>query len=138
MRRWCTPPDLQTYTLRIPEGSRDVFLDRLSTVPEEDRFTIDRYTVRKGDTFTVIAKKTGVPVPVILSLNSYTKVMPLKNGQEIYLPPKALFALDREDRSLLKKASYKKSSYQKAVKKASTHRAGVKRVSSAGKRNKKI
>ena len=108
LRRWCTPPDAQRYTLKIPEGSREIFMEKLASIPAEERFTIDRYTVKKGDTFKSISGKTGIPVPVILSLNSMEKIMPLKAGNTIYLPPKNLFSLDNLDRALMKKASYKK------------------------------
>jgi membrane-bound lytic murein transglycosylase D len=108
LRRWCTPPDIPEYTLRIPAGRKDIFLERLSQIPEENRFTVDIYKVKKGDTFKKISKKTGIPVQVILDLNSLEKIMPLKAGARIYLPPKGKFVLDRDDRALLKKASFKK------------------------------
>ncbi len=108
LRRWCTPPDAQRYILKIPEGSREMFMEKLASIPIEDRFTIDRYLVKKGDTFKSISGKTGIPVPVILSLNSTEKIMPLKTGSTIYLPPKNLFSLDNLDRALMKKASYRK------------------------------
>lgn len=107
LRRWCTPPDIPEYTLRIPAGKKDIFLERLSQVPEKKRFTVDIYKVKKGDTFKKISKKTGVPVQVILALNSLEKIMPLKAGAKIYLPPKGRFVLDRDDRAVLKKASFK-------------------------------
>jgi len=109
LRRWCTPPDAQRYILKIPEGSREMFMEKLASIPAEDRFTIDRYAVKKGDTFKSISGKTGIPVPVILSLNSTEKIMPLKAGSTIYLPPKDLFSLDNLDRALMKKASYRKA-----------------------------
>ncbi len=108
LRRWCTPPDIPEYTLRIPAGRKDIFLEKLSQIPEEKRFTVDIYKVKKGDTFKKISKKTGIPVQVILDLNSLEKIMPLKAGAKIYLPPKGKFVLDRDDRALLKKASFKK------------------------------
>jgi membrane-bound lytic murein transglycosylase D len=108
LRRWCTPPDAQKYVMKVPEGTGDIVVERLSAMPEEERFTIDRYTVKKGDTFKSISGKTGVPVPVILSLNSMEKIMPLKAGRMIYLPPQDLFSLDNVDRSLMKKVSQKK------------------------------
>jgi membrane-bound lytic murein transglycosylase D len=108
LRRWCTPPDAQRYILKIPEGSQEMFMEKLASIPEAERFTIDRYTVKKGDTFKSISGKTGIPVPVILSLNSMEKIMPLKAGSTVYLPPKNLFSLDNLDRALMKKASYKK------------------------------
>jgi membrane-bound lytic murein transglycosylase D len=108
LRRWCTPPDAESYVLKVPEGTRETFLENLSAVPEEERFTIDRYVVKKGDTFKSISGKTGIPVDAILSLNAMEKIMPLKQGSTIYLPPKDLVHLDTGDKALLKKASYKK------------------------------
>ncbi len=108
LRRWCTPPDADTYVLKIPVGTGIAFAEKLSAMSEEERFTIDRYLVKKGDTFKSISGKTGIPVPVILSLNSTEKIMPLKTGSTIYLPPKNLFSLDNLDRALMKKASHKK------------------------------
>ncbi|GAB4484019.1 MAG: lytic transglycosylase domain-containing protein [Thermodesulfovibrionales bacterium] len=119
LRRWCTPPDVATYLLKIPAGTKERFIERLSVIPEADRFTIERYTVRKGDTFQSVARRTGVPVQVILSLNSMEKIMPLKPGAELYLPPKNLYSLDRDDRAMLKKVSGKKVSKKALLRKAS-------------------
>lgn len=107
LRRWCTPPDVASYTLNIPEGTKEMFLEKIALTPEEERFSIERYTVKKGETFHSISKKTGVPLHVILSLNSIEKNIKLKTGSTIYLPPKDLFFLDREDRAIAKKASLK-------------------------------
>ena len=129
LRRWCTPPDAQKYVIKVPQGTGDVFVERLSAMPEAERFTIDRYIVRKGDTFKSISAKTGVPVSVILSLNAMEKIMPLKKGSAIYLPPMDLFSLDNVDRALMKKASSKKKiSVSSSGKKkgAATHRKRTK------------
>ena len=107
LRRWCTPPDMPEYTLRIPQGKKDVFLENLSRVPEEKRVTVDSYIVKKGDTFQTVSKKTGVPVQVILDLNDMEKIMPLKAGTKIDLPPKEKYELDRDDKAQVKKASFK-------------------------------
>ncbi|MDA8432783.1 MAG: transglycosylase SLT domain-containing protein [Nitrospiraceae bacterium] len=133
LRRWCTPPDVQQYVLRVPKGTKDEFQEKLSQVPEGERFTIGHYTVRQGDTFKKIARKTGVPVPVILSLNSMEKIMPLKSGSSLYLPPKGLFVADREDSSIVRKVSYKKhrvlrkasGSRHRRIKKATSHHGKV-------------
>ena len=108
LRRWCTPPDVPEYILRIPEGKKDVFLKNLSLIPEDERFSMDTYTVRRGETFQRISKRTGIPVQVILDLNSLEKIVPLKDGMKVFLPPKGKFILDREDRTVIKKASFKK------------------------------
>jgi len=110
LKRWCTPPDLREYSLRIPEGKKEVFQENLSQIPEKERFTVDLYTVKKRDTFRSISKKTGVPVEVILDLNDMEKIMPLSAGTKIYLPPKGKFVQDKQDRAIIKKASLKKKS----------------------------
>ncbi len=131
LRRWCTPPDVPEYTLRIPEGTKSTFLRNLADFPEEERFTVDVYTAGKGDTFKAISKKTGVPVEVIYDLNNMEKIIPLAAGTKIYLPPKGKFALDSEDRAVVKKASYKQ---KKAVSKSKKSRKPVKKVSQKKKR----
>jgi len=128
LRRWCTPPDVLEYSLRIPDGTKSAFLDNLSQIPEENRFSVDRYTVRQGDTFKTISKKTGIPVEVILDLNNMEKIIPLKAGAQIYLPPKGKYALDREDKASVRKVSYKQK--KKAY--------GKNRKSAAGKSVKKV
>jgi len=137
LRRWCTPPDVPSYVLKIPAGTKEQFSEALASISEDERFTIDRYVVKKGETFSVIAKKTGIPVPVILSLNAMEKIMPLKPGSVVYLPPKDLYSLDRGDKSLIKKASYRKVHRKKSLgKKASYHKTAHKKKSvkvSAGK-----
>lgn len=116
LRRWCTPPDMPVYVLRIPAGTKDFFLENLADIPEEERFTVETYTVKKGDTIGKIAKKTGVTVKAILILNSMDKVKPLKPGAQISLPPKERFELDRDDRYEIRKASYKRSKKTRTVK----------------------
>jgi len=141
LRRWCTPPDVADYTLKIPIGTKERFTTELASIPETERFTIERYTVKKGDTFQRIAKRTGIPVPVVLSLNSMEKIMPLKPDSVIYLPPKALYSLDQADRSLIKKASYRKVSGKKhKARKVSAKKSSKARKVSAKKssRTRKI
>jgi membrane-bound lytic murein transglycosylase D len=129
LRRWCTPPDVPEYALRIPEGKGELFLENLSQIPEEKRFTVDIYTVKKRDTFKRISKKTGVPVQVILDLNSLEKIIPLKAGAEIYLPPKGKFVLDRDDMSAIKKASFKRKKRSSDKKRSLAAKKAMKKAS---------
>jgi membrane-bound lytic murein transglycosylase D len=127
LRRWCTPPDVSEYILRIPADTKDTFLENLSLIPKEELFSIQRYKVKKGDTFKKISKRTGVPVQVILDLNSLEKIIPLKSGMVVYIPPKGKFVLDTYDKTSIKKASlkHKKKSFTKKRK----SNTGVKKVS---------
>ncbi len=114
LKRWCTPPDVSEYALRIPLGKRENFIKNLEKIPEKKRFSVDVYKVRKGDTLIKISKRTGVPIKVILDLNSWEKMIPLKTGMKIYLPPRDKFKLDIDDkRPIIKKASYKHKSKKK-------------------------
>lgn len=120
LRRWCTPPDMSQYVLRIPKGKKDLFEEKLAAVPDDERLTIERYLVKKGDTFKKIAKKTGISEYVILSLNPTEKIMPLTAGTEIYLPPKGAYVADPDDRH----RSVKRTVAYKGSKAGKSHRAG--------------
>ncbi len=108
LRRWSTPPNVAEYTIRIPAGSKDIFLKNLTTIPKEERFTVERYTLKKGDTIKKIAKKTGIPISTIIAMNSMNGLEHLRSGNMITLPPKGKFSPDRDDRALVHKVSYKK------------------------------
>ena len=141
LRRWCTPPDMAPYVLRIPKGKKDLFEEKLAAVPDEDRFTIERYTVQKGDTFNKIAKKTGISEYVILSLNPTEKIMPLTAGTAIYLPPKGVYAADPDDRQAVKRkmVSYKSSRIGKITGKTKIGKiAGKTKVAKAKGRSKTV
>jgi membrane-bound lytic murein transglycosylase D len=107
LRRWSTPPDVPSYTLRIPHGKKDLFMRNLAKVPDEERFALTPYVAKKGDSIKKISTRTGVPVNVLLDLNDDRGLKPLKAGEVIYLPPKEKFALDQDDRAEVKKASLK-------------------------------
>ena len=61
LRRWCTPPDVSEYTLRIPPDSRDTFLENLMNIPEQERLTMDFYKVRKAIRLQKLQKRPGFP-----------------------------------------------------------------------------
>jgi len=136
LRRWCTPPDDTRYVLRVPKGKKDLFEEKLAAVPEDERLTIERYLVKKGDTFKKIARKTGISEQVILSLNPTEKIMPLTAGTEIYLPPKGAYVADPDDRRhvLKKTVSFRKNKSgrsSKAGKNSKTPSRGKMKKSSA-------
>ncbi len=128
LRRWCTPANARTYTLRIPAGKSEIFVANLSMIPKQNRFTIDTYRVKKKDTIKKISVRTRIPISVILDLNNID-IGHLKEGEVLYLPPREKFSLDRGDRVLLKKASYKVINKEKpSIKKKSKSKIQHKRV----------
>ena len=138
LRRWCTPPDVSEYTVRVPDGTKDVFLKNLSDIPEEKRFSVDLYTVNKGDTFKTISKKTGIPVQVIYDLNNMEKIIPLAAGTKLYLPPKGKYALDREDKASAQKASYKQKKKSRTKSKRPVKKVSYKQTKKNPSKYKKI
>ncbi len=108
LRRWSTPPNVKNYTIRIPYGSKEFFLENLAKIPEKKRFSIETYTIKKGETLKKVAKKIGVPINVILALNSMSGIERLKTGDVIKIPPKGKYHADIGDKLSAKKASYAK------------------------------
>ncbi|HXW68294.1 MAG TPA: LysM peptidoglycan-binding domain-containing protein, partial [Dissulfurispiraceae bacterium] len=108
LRRWSTPPNVAEYNIRIPAGSKDIFLDNLNAIPKEERFTVVQYTLKKGDTIKKISRKTGIPGSTIIAMNSLNGLEHLKAGNMITLPPKGKFTPDLDDRAYVHKVVYKK------------------------------
>ncbi|MCE5195081.1 MAG: transglycosylase SLT domain-containing protein [Nitrospiraceae bacterium] len=115
LRRWCTPPHTPEYILRVPRNTKELFIENMNRIPESERYTLELYTIKKGDTISKIAKKTGVTAKAILVLNNFkNSSVPLKPGTEILLPPKEKFTADKEDKYEIKKGNRK--SKKKTVK----------------------
>lgn len=127
LRRWSTPPDADGYALRLPKDSTAIFLENLNNMPENERFAVDTYKANKGDNLKTIAKRFGVPVSVIIAMNSMSGIERIKAGQEIKIPPKGMYYADIHDRMTAKKEA--KKTLKKASKKASKKESSVKVVS---------
>lgn len=130
LRRWSTPPNLPSYTIKLPQGSKDIFIENLSKIPVEKRFSIDTYRVKKGDNLKKVAKNIGVPINVILAMNSMAGIKTLKAGEDIKIPPKGKYYADIDDKMSAKKVSSKKTSLKKSDK------SGKKSSKKGGKTNR--
>lgn len=108
LRRWATPPNVPNYTVRLPAGAKERFLNNLSKASDKKKFSVDHYTVREGDTLQRIARRFGISQEAILELNSFDKNPKLKAGSTILVPPKK-FAYQTKDTKKTKGAKvYKK------------------------------
>jgi membrane-bound lytic murein transglycosylase D len=87
LKQWCIPPDVSQYELRIPSGTKGVFLASYESRSESERYPNTIYKVKKGDTLFRIAKKKGVPVDLILKINDMTKDDHIHTGMVLILPP---------------------------------------------------
>ncbi len=128
LRRWSTPPNLKEYTIRIPYGTKEIFLENLSKIPEHKRFSYDTYVVKKDDTLKKISRKTGVPIEAILVLNSMSGLERPKVGERLKLPPKGKYYADLTDKRATKKSLKTKKTLVKAKKVKNKNRTKLKSV----------
>ncbi|MBI5696208.1 MAG: LysM peptidoglycan-binding domain-containing protein [Nitrospirae bacterium] len=86
LKRACTPPNIKSYKLRVPKGTRDMFLANYQSMPETDKTISGEYTVRRGDTLYRIASKFGVSVSDLASMNQMSSRSRLRRGQVLTVP----------------------------------------------------
>ncbi len=87
LKRWCTPVDVKSYELKVPEGTANEFLRCFNSATPKERLTKIPYLVKKGDTLYEIAKARKVSLRAIMELNRGVNPKRLRPGQVIYLPP---------------------------------------------------
>ena len=86
LKRWCTPPALKNYPLRIPVGTRTLFEPRYAKLPVSKRANYQHYKVKSGDTLSALGKRYNVRVKDIMSMNRIRNARSLKIGQNLVLP----------------------------------------------------
>ena len=84
--RWCTPPDRQEYEIKIPFGTKDLFLKNFEALPHQERFQFKTHIVRKGDTLGGIARLYRVDLEPILELNRLKRSSLLSIGMNLIIP----------------------------------------------------
>lgn len=68
--RSATPP--VNYSLRLPEGTGELFEREIALIPADKRLAWTRYEVKDGDSLPVIAKRFKVKEAQVAELNSLT------------------------------------------------------------------
>jgi membrane-bound lytic murein transglycosylase D len=85
IKRWVTPPQDTTYSLRIPFGSKKAFLDSFAAVPPEQKIKWERHLVQRGETLTSISKKYHTSTEAISEVNRLKKNR-ITPGKHILIP----------------------------------------------------
>jgi membrane-bound lytic murein transglycosylase D len=83
--RFCTPPNLKTYTMKIPEGTREKFLAAYAKMDKTQLVRWHQYKVRRGDNLGYISRMFGVRVADIQSANNLRNSK-LSIGQILIIP----------------------------------------------------
>jgi len=86
LNHWHTPPNVSSYTVRIPYGTKDMFMANLSNTGDEDLLYVELYKVKKGDTIKKIAKMLKTDTQAIMNINPLKKIASVKAGETILIP----------------------------------------------------
>jgi LysM repeat protein len=84
--RWCTPPTVGSYRLRLPSSTKEKFLQTYNHEAFPRKVTFMTYKVKKGETLSRIAGHYGIKVDPISDLNGVSPRMPLRKGVNVLLP----------------------------------------------------
>ncbi|MBI2712817.1 MAG: transglycosylase SLT domain-containing protein [Bdellovibrio sp.] len=84
--RWCTPPTVGSYRIRLPSSVRDHFLATYNHEAFPRKVQFMTYKVRSGETLSRIAKHFGIKVDPITDLNGVSPRTPLRHGAKVLLP----------------------------------------------------
>lgn len=83
--RMQTPRDIP-YDLRLPAGSKQIFLDRLKEIPEDHRANWRFHIVKAGETLDQIASQFHTRATEIATVNEITVANPMAEGDELVVP----------------------------------------------------
>jgi membrane-bound lytic murein transglycosylase D len=99
LRRGCLPP-YQPFTLKIPAGSRETFLDQYANLSDRARIIWKRYQVQKDDHLNGIAQKFGTTPDLLRAVNTI-KSSKVYSGMVLIVPDHG----GTQDRALIPKIS---------------------------------
>jgi membrane-bound lytic murein transglycosylase D len=86
LKRGCTPPERESYVIRVPAGMGQRFREEYAKVPPEERIRWKRHVVRPGETLSHIARRYGVGVAAIRTANNVRDVRKLQIGASLKIP----------------------------------------------------
>jgi len=84
--RWCTPPDSPDYEIKIPFERKELFLKNFEALQPVQKFQFKTHIVKKGDTFSGIARFYRVDVAPILEINQIKRASRLSIGMNLLIP----------------------------------------------------
>jgi membrane-bound lytic murein transglycosylase D len=89
LRRWTTPVRDTNYELRVPAGMADVVSAKLTDAPPADLASLKYYTVKRGDTLPLIARKLHVSKADLAEANYLPALARVATGQKLMVPNEA-------------------------------------------------
>jgi len=89
LRRWTTPVKDTQYALKVPAGKGDIVLSRMGDTAAADLASLKFYTVKRGDTLALIARKLRVSKVDLADANYMTATARVSAGQKLIVPHEA-------------------------------------------------
>jgi membrane-bound lytic murein transglycosylase D len=89
LRRWTTPLKDARYELKVPPGTADRIQARLTDAPVADLASLKWYTVKRGDTLPLIARKLHVSKADLAEANYLPALARVTTGQKLMVPNEA-------------------------------------------------
>jgi membrane-bound lytic murein transglycosylase D len=100
--RLSTPRDIP-YDLHLPPGTKQVYLDRLKDIPEDNRDTWRFHVVKEGETLSDIAVALHSSATQIATVNGVTAAEPIAPGDTLVIPVAAGSASTGQQRYTLRR-----------------------------------
>ncbi|HEX8043748.1 MAG TPA: LysM peptidoglycan-binding domain-containing protein [Candidatus Deferrimicrobium sp.] len=69
LRRFCTPPNLERYDLRLSADAAQLAEERMEEIRTQAKITFLQHNVRRGETLQALADRYKTTVPVLKELN---------------------------------------------------------------------
>lgn len=89
LRRLVTPPH-DGYSLNLPPGSKDTFVDALARLPQARQAVWRQHRVRRGENLSTIAQRFRTTVPVLMEMNRLKNPHQIRANTRITVPVPAL------------------------------------------------
>ncbi len=86
VRRLTTPRNDPDFTLYLPAGSKERFLQEIASIPEEMRVTWRKHRVDEGETLSTIAKKYRTTTYAIAQANGLSPDQKIQEGEKLIIP----------------------------------------------------
>jgi len=134
--RWCTPPTLSSYRVKLPISTKERFLQAYNDATFSREVKFMTYKVRKGETISHVARHFGIHVDPLTDLNGVSSRMPLRKGVNVLLPipvdqSRSMSSLDLRDPPSKRRAGrrnrrnkYYKITYKRRESARSTNKKG--------------
>jgi membrane-bound lytic murein transglycosylase D len=86
LRRWTTPVKTPTYELKVPVGTGDALRVRLTETSPQSLTTLQWYTVKRGESLTIIARTLQVKQADLAEANFISTKTRVAAGQQLIVP----------------------------------------------------